>query len=289
MNRLTAFFQSTSRMQRAVVVSVAFHAAVLAIPLANPEAVDRLLRELPIEVVLVNASSQEAPEDAKVVAQQNVRGGGEAEKGLATSPLSAAVQTRLGNSHEDAEKQLEALEAQQRQLLTQLKAELAAMKAAPPRESSPDPAQIAQEERRRQLLEIVAALDKRINEQNAKPRRRFVGPSARQGVQAVYYDELRSRIEEKGTQNFPEAKGQRLYGELTMSIEVDASGKVTATEVLQGSGNAVLDRQARAIVTAAGPFGDFPPAMRAKAEFYVFVARFRFTKDSALETAPTDR
>ena len=289
MNRLSAFFQSTTRMQRAVVVSVAFHAAVLAIPLTNPEGIDRLLRELPIEVVLVNSSSEEAPEEAKVVAQHNLRGGGEAEKGLATSPLAAAAETRLGNSHEDADKQLEALEAQQRQVLTQLKSELEAMKAVSPQEVARDPAKQAQEERRRQLVEIVAALEKRINEQNAKPRRRFVGPSARKGVQAVYYDELRGRIEEKGSANFPEAKGERLYGELTMSIEVDAHGRVTKTEVIQGSGHAALDRQAKAIVSAAGPFGAFPPAMRAQAEYYVFVARFRFSKNAALETMPTER
>ena len=138
---------------------------------------------------------------------------------------------------------------------------------------------------------VAAALllERRIQEENARPRKRYISPATREEVYAVYYDSLRRKIEDKGTQNFPQLAGNKLYGELTMSIEVDAHGRVTKTEVIQGSGHAALDRQAKAIVSAAGPFGAFPPAMRAQAEYYVFVARFRFSKNAALETMPTER
>ena len=101
---------------------------------------------------------------------------------------------------------------------------------------------------------------------------------------AIYYDSLRRKIEERGTRNFPEYRGKKLYGELVMNMTVDAIGRVIETEIVRASGSRELDRRAVAIVQAAAPFGAFSPAMRAKADQLVITSRFRFTRDEALET-----
>jgi len=59
---------------------------------------------------------------------------------------------------------------------------------------------------------------------------------------------------------------------------------VLETKIEQSSGNRQLDRRAEAIARAAGPFGDFAPGMRAKADQIAIVSRFRFTRDQTLET-----
>ncbi len=64
-----------------------------------------------------------------------------------------------------------------------------------------------------------------------------------------------------------------------MILTVNHDGRVLETEVVQGSGNPQLDRRAQAIARAAGPFGDFSAAMRAKADQIAVVARFAFTRD----------
>ena len=120
-----------------------------------------------------------------------------------------------------------------------------------------------QEERRRQLVEMLAEIEKRINQENARPKKRYISPATREEVYALYYDHLRKKIEDRGTRNFPENQGKKLYGELTMVISVDAEGRVLDTEIVRGSGNKVLDRRAVAIVHAASPYGRFTPAMRA--------------------------
>lgn len=96
---------------------------------------------------------------------------------------------------------------------------------------------------------------------------------------ALYYDGLRRRIEERGTRNFPEANGRKLYGELTMNVTVDAAGRVVEAEIVRPSASRRLDQQAVAIVHAASPFGPFSPAMRAQADQIVVTSRFRFTRD----------
>ena len=100
----------------------------------------------------------------------------------------------------------------------------------------------------------------------------------------MYYDQLRRKIEDRGTRNFPEYQGKKLYGELIMNITVDAAGKVVEAEVVQSSRSALLDRRAVAIVHAASPFGDFSAEMRRSADQIVVTSRFRFTRDEGLET-----
>ena len=123
--------------------------------------------------------------------------------------------------------------------------------------------------------ELLAEIEKRINEENARPKKRYISPATREEVYALYYDQLRRKIEERGTRNFPEYQGKKLYGELTMNVTVDAEGRVVDTEVVRPSRSKVLDRRAVAIVRAAAPFGPFSAAMRRKADQLVITSRFR--------------
>ena len=86
------------------------------------------------------------------------------------------------------------------------------------------PAQAEREEKRKQLIKILAEIERRINEENARPKKRYISPATREEVYAIYYDELRRKIEDRGTVNFPEQAGKKLYGELTMARLAQASG-----------------------------------------------------------------
>ncbi len=274
-----------SNLQIALLLSLGVHAALLTLRVVDPEAFDRILQDTSLEVVLVNASSAEAPTQAQVIAQRNLAGGGDAEQGRATSPLPPAPANQAGDSLDEAQRQIEQMQLQQMQLLAQMKRELARLATTDQaRPSAQDqPAARDEEERRRQLLDQLAQIEKRINDENARPRRRYVSPSAREGVHAIYYDTLRSRIEDIGTRNFPEDKGVKLYGELSMLLEIDSLGRVVEAEIIQTSGNRLLDRKAQSIVRGASPYGHFTPQMRAQFDRLVFVSRFRFTREQGLQ------
>ncbi len=134
-------------------------------------------------------------------------------------------------------------------------------------------------------MQLLAEIEKRINEENARPKKRYISPATREEVYAIYYDRLRRRIEQRGTRNFPEDGGRKLYGELTMNVTIDAEGRVVETEVVRPSNSPVLDRHAIAIVKSAAPFGPFNAAMRRTADQLVITSRFRFTRDDGLETS----
>ena len=283
--------QSVSTLQLALGVSILVHAALLSLRFADPETFDRLFQETPLEVILVNARSQEQPLKAQAIAQANMLGGGDAERGRASSPLPPAPVSQTGEETEvQAQVQLQQLQEQQNLLLAEVKSRLAAMPAPDPSKPVPVSAdQVQREETRRQLSKLLAEIERRIKLENERPRKRYISPSTKEAAYAIYYDHLRRRIEDKGTENFPEAAGRKLYGELTLAVTVNFDGRIHQVEIVERSGNRLLDRRAQAIVRNAAPFGRFNAAMRRQAEQIWVVSRFKFTRDETLETGPTVR
>ena len=277
--------KSFSTLQIALGASILVHAVLLTTRFVDPERFNRVFHDTPLEVILVNARANEKSEVAKAIAQASLSGGGELDKGRATSPLPPSAFTDLGDAAEDAQRKVESLQEQQTQLLAQIKKQLATMPPPDPSLPANDPVQSEREEKRKQLIKILAEIEKRINEENARPKKRYISPATREEVYAVYYDSLRRKIEDKGTVNFPEQAGKKLYGELTMIVTVNHDGQVLATEIVQSSGNRLLDSRAEAIARSAGPFSRFGTAMRAKADQIAVVSRFKFTREQTLETS----
>ena len=269
----------------ALLVSVGLHAALLTVRFIDPESFNRVFEDTPLEVILVNARSDEKPQRAQAIAQASLAGGGEAEKGRATSPLPPTAQMEMGDAPADAHRRIDRLQQQQQQLLAQIRREVASLPPPDPSRDDGDPERAEQDERRRQLLRLLAEIEKRINEENARPKKRYISPATREEVYAIYYDALRRKIEARGTRDFPEYRGRKLYGELTMNVTVDDRGRVVDAEIVRPSGQRVLDQRALAIVHAAAPFGAFSAAMRKKADQIVITSRFRFTRDEGLETS----
>ncbi len=276
-----------STLQLALFASVVVHAVLLTVRFVDPESFNRVFEDTPLEVVLVNARSDEKPDKARAIAQASLAGGGDAEKGRATSPLPPSVLTNMGDDSEEEEtaRKLQTLQQQQTLLLAQVKSQLAALPPPDPNQVASKAEQKEREQKRRQLVKILAEIERRINQENARPKKRYISPAVREEVYAVYYDALRRAIENKGTENFPQSGGRKLYGELTMIVTVDSNGRVIDTEVVESSGSRSLDRQAAAIAKSAGPFGRFSTAMRRQAEQIVVVSRFKFTRDETLEAA----
>lgn len=281
--------KSLSPLQIALGVSLLVHAVLVTTRFVDPQSFDRMFQDTPLEVILVNAKSNEKPDKATAIAQASLAGGGEQDKGRATSPLPPSALTALGDAAEDAQRQVNAMQQQQTLLLAQIKNQLATLAVRDPKVESLDPERAARQEKRQQLLKILAEIEKRINEENARPKKRYISPATRQAVYAIYYDALRQRIEEKGTRNFPEQSGQKLYGVLTMTVTVNFDGQILASEVVVSSGNRTLDRRALSIVQGAGPFERFSAEMRQRADQIVVVSRFKFTRDDKLETRLTEQ
>jgi len=269
----------------AIGFSVLIHAVLIAWRFADPVSFNRVFEDTSLEVVLVNARSDSLPERAQAMAQVRLSGGGQS-PGLqrATTPLPPSAVNESGTDIGAMQRQIEALKLQQMRLLTQLQQELSALTQENAGENAQAPERQARQERRQQLTRQLAQIEPLVEKTQGGPRKRYLSPATREAVYALYYDKLRRTIETRGTLNFPQVGGQKLYGQLSMVITVDGRGRLVQTEVVKTSGQPLLDQRAVAIVRSAAPFDAFSANMRRQADQIVVVTRFQFSKDGNLET-----
>ena len=295
-----------SPMGIAAGISLALHLGLLAVHVADPTSTSRIFEETPLEVILVNARSDEAPDQPQAIAQYDLAGGGNLDQtGIrATSPLPPAAYdqhgTELGPVAADGRdhgaengndtgnatsfQQLDSLQREQMDLLVRVKQQIADLAAAAPHLPASSAQAQALQQKRQLLLNIVGEIERRIQYENSRPRRRYLGPSTIAGPQALYYDNLKQKIEEKGTTNFPTHNGIKLYGELILRMVINHDGRVLETQIVQSSGHRMLDRHAEAIAVMAGPFGSFDKNLRKYTDELAVVSRFVFARNNTLET-----
>ncbi|HMT65537.1 MAG TPA: TonB family protein [Ottowia sp.] len=279
-------YKSLSTLQWALGLSVLLHAALLTVRFVDPEGFRRLFQETTLDVVLVNAESDQKPDKAQAIAQSSLAGGGEAaDKRIASTPLAPSPREAPGDAPvTENQRRIDAMLEQQEQLLAQVRQQLASLPQLDPRKLSADPEARAQEERRQLLARQLAALEKRVEEENSRPRKRYLSPATLGTTYAVYYDSMRRKIEAEGTANFPQMAGRKLYGELIMALLINHDGRILDARVVRGSGNRALDKLAELIAARSAPFGNFTAAMRKDTDQFDVTARFKFTHEQTLET-----
>lgn len=278
----------------AITVSVMVHAALLAVRFTAPEAFKFKPADPGLEVILVNARHDKKPLKAQALAQANLDGGGNADAGRASSPLPDLQKTEDGESAKASRRRIVELEEQQRKLLDQMQKKTPVAiphvsDTVKPREMpQPDGADML--DSARILARQEAEINRRIQDENSRPRKTRISPSTQEVGYAMYYDAVKQRIEKIGTLNFPQKDGKKLYGELVVSIPIFQDGSIYEKEggpqIEQSSGNAALDESAKRIVRRSAPFARFPKNMRSgdKDDVWVVYTRFKFTREESLQT-----
>ena len=278
--------RTLTTLQWALGLSVLLHAVLITVRFVDPEGFRRVFEQTTLDVILVNAESDAKPDKAQAIAQSTLAGGGDAaDKRIVSTPLPPSVRDSQGDSPlNENQRRIDNMLEQQEQLLAQVRQQLASLPQVDPQRVAQDPEAQAQEERRQQLARLLAAIEKRVEEENSRPRKRFLSPATLGATYAVYYDEMRRRIEAEGTANFPQVAGRKLYGELLMALLINHDGRILDARVVQSSGNRNLDKLAELIASRAAPFGQFTPAMRKDTDQFDVTARFKFTHEQTLET-----
>ncbi len=99
---------------------------------------------------------------------------------------------------------------------------------------------------------------------------------------AMYFKSVQKKVESIGVINFPQKNGTRLYGQLTVRINVYHDGslyeKAGGVSIVKSSGNPALDAAALNIVRRAAPFGRFSGNARS------IITRLNFTRDQGLKS-----
>ncbi|OEC41739.1 energy transducer TonB [Pseudomonas sp. 1D4] len=114
-----------------------------------------------------------------------------------------------------------------------------------------------------QLSSEIASLEAELSQEQQRyakrPRiHRLNAASTMRDKGAWYKDEWRKKIERVGNLNYPEeARRQRIYGSLRLLVSINRDGTLYEVQVLESSGQQVLDQAAMRIVRLAAPFSPF--------------------------------
>lgn len=296
-----------------LVVSLLLHIAlILGVKFHAPD-LSRIKNQLPsLEVVLVNAKTKTAPKKADVLAQANLdRGGNTDEKHRAKSPLPVPnVQPKdhavgvsetpiVGNRQQEhtnqshpelaqKQQQVKQIEQQVQQVITQLKSTPTEQLAQPSSISTgKTPLRLNARELAAKSLDEASRLEAELaKEQKAyqeRPRRTFVGARAAEDRFAFYVEAWRQKVERLGNLNYPqEAKTQKLYGQLRMTVSIRSDGSIESIEINKPSGFKVLDDAAKRIVELGAPYAEFSAEIRKDTDILSVTRTWTFTREDTL-------
>lgn len=267
-----------------LLLSVALHLGLLAWHRASPP--ESAPKPSELEIVMLNAATESVPTEAKLLAQTDVDGGGQAENRYMTTVMPHSGDSVEPLMLESLIKQRQILESQQQQLLTQLRSQQLIAQGRPADKPS-DTSDVAGEDESDQdsvvLNNQIAALTQRIEKDHARPRKYFDAPSARQTAYAPYIDQWRQRIEQVGTKHYPTGAGGKSYGSVQATLTIRADGTIADITINRPSNQAILNQAVRRIAQLSAPFAPFPPDMARQIDQLVLTRTWHFV-NGALET-----
>lgn len=267
--------------------SLFFHAVLLSLHFKFPEA-SRAFQDKALDIILVNSKAARKPTNAQALAQANLDGGGNTEQNRrAKTPLPPSARVQSGSELEQAQKRVQALEAQQQRLLALARsketARLQTDKEAQP-ETAPSLSGRDLATRALEMARLEGEIDRQTDEYNKRPRVKNMGTRAEGVSYAQYSEDWRIKVERVGTLNYPEAAKGKLYGSLILSVRIKSDGSIDRVEINRSSGYKILDDAARRIVQMAAPFGAFTPDIRRDYDILEFTRSWTFTRNNQVET-----
>jgi len=274
-------FGLVASMQASLVVSLAIHLAVI-IGLGF-KFIDMRKWDAPhnvLDVVLVNSRSATKPTKADALAQANLDGGGNTDEKLrAKTPFPSLKEQQ--QDMRDAQARVKQLEQEQKELMTRL-ASTVQVTQAPPQPQGDLKADAAARdlvEKRLEIERLEAQIRREHQAYQERPKKKFIGARASEYRFAVYVDNWRLKIERIGNLNYPEeARRNKLYGSLQLTVGIKPNGEVESIEVNKSSRNKVLDQAAIRIVRLAAPFDRFPDNIRADTDILYITRTWTFTR-----------
>ena len=318
MSQVEKYFNNLTPFAIAIWFSVAVHAVLLAIQF-EPELRDIAKRLPSLDVVLVNAKTEKAPDNAELIAQVNLDRGGNTDedrkmKTVLPTPLKQTAEVQLQEKKEAStatksveerpkkeqeEKKVAELEKQADALMTQLKAD--SKVAADPvqkattrvvEEEAAKENVISRKLNREALLaasleidRLEAQIAKQQEEYQKRPKRRFLGARAKAADDALYLEAWRQKVERIGNMNYPAAaRNQKLYGRLQLTVSIRSDGSIEGITIDKSSGSKVLDNAAINIVKLAAPYSKFSAKMKKTTDILGITRTWTFTNEDALYT-----
>jgi protein TonB len=276
-----------TRLSFSMMFSILLHAFILfglVLVMPDPRSAVNFLQ--PLQVVLVNSRSDSRPVQADALAQHDLDGGGNtAEDRRAKTPLPAISDDREFAPERQA-RRIAALEKESKRMLTRLKSDYTAAQPEPQKPNNSTAGEGDElVEKSLEIARLEAQIDKNWDAYQKLPRRKFIGARTQEYRYAQYIEDWRIKVERIGNLNYPEqARRERIYGKLQLSVSINKDGSVESVEVSKSSGQPLLDAAAMRIVKLAAPFPRLPANIAKDVDILTITRTWSFTPSDTLQS-----
>ena len=217
-----------------------------------------------LDVTLVNVANRQAPDKADFLAQANNAGGGQSDRAARPSDLFSGAIPKpdpgVAAQPVDASTPQPREATPTRMVTTSGASDFEVASDTAQQQIDPQPPTPTAEElqRRTAIAQLAAELRKNKVDYAKRPKVKYLTASTREYAYAAYMRGWSDRVERVGNLNYPEeARRQGLHGDVLLTVVLNLDGSIKNIEVIQSSGQKVLDAAAERIVRLAAPF---PPA-----------------------------
>ena len=254
--------------------------------ISSPSAEEKIPPSL--DVILVNTSSPEKPDEADYLAQLSQDGGGTSDKKVRPTDLFTAptLSTQPGVAVEQTSTvQPRVKQVSQQAVLTQ---KSSTHKTATHEKSQTDDDQQLLAETQQQNkapARLVQELSLEFQEYSQKPKEKFINSRTKEYVAATYRRHWVDQVERLGNADYPdEAIRSKLSGTLILDVVINADGTLRTLDLRKSSGHQILDDAAKRIVKMASPFNPFPSQLQQQADVIHITRSWEFLSSNQLRS-----
>ncbi len=236
----------------------------------------------PLEVVLVEKTHSEAPEEADYLAQTSQDGGGESADNTRPSSPFISEQDFDTDGVAPAPMQAAAPEPQPQSSETMMTTLFSDTEVNTETEQQENATEINQRDETliQQDLDI-AKLSAEINAQVEKfakrPKKTFLNARTRESAAADYMFRWVEKVERVGNLNYPDAlRRKKLTGALVLVVGIFKNGEIESIAVDESSGHKLLDDAAIRIVKLSAPFDALSGTLAEQTDILYIIRTWEF-------------
>ena len=131
----------------------------------------------------------------------------------------------------------------------------------------------------KEFIRLEGEIAQRIQKYNQRPRRKFIGATAKEVNYAAYLEAWRQKIERLGTINYPANARGKIYGSLMLSVAIRKNGSIEKVRVMRSSGHKILDEAALRIIKLGEPYARFTADIAEETDVIEINRWWKLTKD----------
>lgn len=215
-----------------------------------------------LDVILSKNKSQEAPDKADYLAQNDQQGGGDSEKHVRPQNIKTGIAADDQGNHliEQVENTPNIKEVKNTQLIVTSQSDISVQSA----KSAPD---IINKQntndtpltKNQKLAKLENNISDRLEAYAKRPKSKYISASTKSYEFANYMQIWVKKIERVSNLNYPEeAKKRGFVGTLIMTVGINSEGTIKDIKIIQSSGYKSIDDAAEHLVQLSGPFEAIP-------------------------------